>query len=155
MAFPSVTEAGLHVGTSLPLQAGILALPITFQEPRRLCTSLLQYSIFKPLPQMLHLAGWNATISCDFTFNRGRFSNLTPQDLTLALISITDRSCTSYLHDQLLDRLMVLYHYLPLIHLHILLYHVPHDQKLITETPGQPQSLKRLYLPERELSLQT
>lgn len=132
MAFPSVTETD-HAGTAFPPQAGILALTITFQGPRHFCTSLLQCSVFKPLPCRLHLAGRCATISSDFAFPRGRFANLSLEDLTLTLISMTDRSCTSYLHDQLLDRLTTLYHYLPLIHLYTLLYRVPHDLKLMTD----------------------
>lgn len=70
MAFPGVTETDLHAGTALPLQAGILALTITFQGSRHLCISLL------PLPHMLHLTDWYATISSDFVFIRGRFSTL-------------------------------------------------------------------------------
>lgn len=100
MAFPSVTETDLHAGTPIPPRVGILALSITLQGSRHFCTSLLQYSVFKPLPNMLHLAGWYATILSAFVFSKGRFSKLTPQDLATTLISISDRSCTSYLHNQ-------------------------------------------------------
>lgn len=54
MVVPSVTKTEINAGTALPLQAGILAPPTTFQECRHFCTASLQYSIFKPLTCCFH-----------------------------------------------------------------------------------------------------